>query len=416
MRISFFLKRFARDRRGASVLIFAVSLPVMIGFLGLGSEVAYWYVNHRNMQTAADFGAYTAAVELRGNKSESYAITQGKSEALDNGANGATDTITVNIPPTSGAVTSSDAAEVIVVRSLPRLFSGLFVKEPMSITTRGVAQFSEGGEACILALDREAQYAIDISGTADIVLDGCDVQSNSSNPSAARVAGSAEMTTGCFSAAGGIEYTAGLTLTECSEPDEGAAITNDPYKDLAMPDLSDPCSSTPPGPPTAAKTFSPGRYCSNIMLQGPVTFEPGLYILDSADFRINAGAEVNGEGVTFVLTNGGNVTMNGDAEINLAAPTDEADPYAGILFYQDRDEPDGNNFINGNSESTFEGVFYFPSQEVTFNGTNSAGPGCMLLIAGVVNVTGTSSFGNDCTEDDLFFGELRSAGYVRLVE
>lgn len=416
MRLSFFLRRFAGDRRGATILIFALALPVMIGFLGLGSEVAYWYVNHRNMQTAADFGAYTAAVELRGNKSEAYAIKQGQSEALDNGADADTDVITVNIPPLSGPVTSSDAAEVIIVRSLPRLFSGVFIKDDMTITTRAVAQFSEGGEACILALNREAKNAIDVVATADITLDGCDVQSNSSNPSAARVAGNADVTTGCFSAAGGIDASNGLSLTECSEPDEGAALTNDPYEDLAMPDLSDPCTAMPAGPPNAAKTFSPGRYCTNMTLQGDVTLEPGLYILDGADLRINSTAVVNGEGVTFVLTNGGTVTMNGAAEVNLSAPTDEDDPYAGILFYQDRDEADANNFINGNSASTFEGVFYFPSQEVTFTGTNSSGPGCMLLIASVVNIAGTSSFGNDCSEDDIFFGELRSAGYVRLVE
>lgn len=397
-------------------MIFALALPVMIGFIGLGSEVAYWYVNHRNIQTAADFGAYTAAVELRGNKSESYAMTQGQNEALDNGADSDTDTITVNIPPLSGPITSSDAAEVIIVRSLPRMFSGLFISEPMSITTRGVAQFSEGGPACILALDREAEYAIDVIGTADIVLDGCDVQSNSSHPNAARVAGNAEMVTGCFSAAGGISYTDGLTLTECSEPDEGAALANDPYEDLAMPDLSDPCATDPNSKPNNSVNVSPGRYCGGLQFQGEVTLAPGTYIIDGGDFQINAQAVVSGTDVTFVLTGGGTVSMNGGADVSLAAPTDETDPYAGILFYQDRDQPDGDNMINGNSDSTFEGVFYFPSQEVTFNGNNASGPGCMLLIARAVRVTGTSSFGNDCTEDDIFFDGPKSAGYVRLVD
>lgn len=421
LRVSSFLKRFRDDKRGATILIFAISLPMMIGFLGLGSEVAYWYVNQRNMQTAADFGAFTAAVELRGEKSDYYATTQGMNEALYNGADAATDTITVNIPPTTGPVTSDDAAEVIIVRSLPRLFSALFVDTPMSITARGVAQFSLGGPACILALSRDAQYAIDINGNADIVLDGCDVQSNSSNPLAARVAGNAEMVTGCFSAAGGITATDGLILTDCSEPEEGAALSNDPYEDLAMPDLSGPCVTDPDSKPNNSVTATPGRYCGGLGLSGDVTMEPGLYIMDGGDFKVNAQAVVGGEGVTIVLTNGGVVSMNGGAEVNISAPTElnstvKSEPYEGILFFQDRDELDNSNMINGNSNSTFEGVFYFPSQEVTFNGNSASGPGCMLLVANTVRVTGTSSFGNDCTSSDVFYGQLTSAGYVRLVD
>ncbi len=410
-----FLRRFRGDRRGASVLVFALTLPIMIGFLGLGSEVAYWYVNQRTMQTAADFGAFSAAVDLRGGKLDSYAMVEGKSEALDNGADAATDTVTVNIPPLSGAITTSDAAEVIIVRSLPRLFSAIFVDEPMSITARGVAQYSAGNSACFVALRRSADFAVDISGSADIILHGCDVQSNSSSADAARITGSATLTTGCISAAGGISASAGLTLTDCSVPDEGAALSLDPYESLPMPDLTGPCATLPAGSPTAAHTFSPGRYCGGLTLQGTETLQPGVYIIDGGDFEINSTAVVNGTDVTFILTGGGTVSMNGAAEINLAAPTDPADPYVGILFYQDRDEPDATNSINGNSDSNFEGVFYFPSQGVTFNGTSAAGPGCMLLVANTVKVTGTSTLGNNCVGSS-FFGDVTSAGYVRLVE
>lgn len=416
-----FVKRFTKDKRGATVLIFAISLPILIGFLGLGSEVGYWYVNQRNMQTAADFGAYTAAVELRGNKAESWAVTQGTNEALDNGADGGLDAISVNIPPLSGAISSNDAAEVIIVRTLPRLFSALFVDQPLSITARAVAQFSEGGPACILALSRDAEYAIDIIGTADVVLDGCDVQSNSTNPNAARVQGNAEMTTGCFSAAGGISASAGLTLTVCDEPDEGAALSNDPYVDLPLPPFTPgDCAAGPNSTPSSTITVSPGHFCG-LDFRGTVTMEPGLYIVEGGGFSAGAQADLTGTGVTIVLTGGGVVNMNGGAEINLSAPTEDnstvdSEPYEGILFYQDRDAPDDINRVNGNSDSTFEGVFYFPSQAVNFNGNNSAGPGCMLLVANTVRISGNSEFGNDCTADDLFFGQVTSAGYVRLME
>ena len=149
--------------------------------------------------------------------------------------------------------------------------------------------------------------------------------------------------------------------------------------------------------------------------------EPGLYIVEGGGFAAGAQADLTGTGVTIVMTGGGVVNMNGGAEVDLSAPTADnstADsaPYEGILFYQDRDAPDDINRVNGNANSTFEGVFYFPSQAVNFNGNNSSGPGCMMLVANTVRVSGSSEFGNACTVDDAFFTQVTSPGYVRLME
>jgi Flp pilus assembly protein TadG len=37
-------RAFGADRRGATAVIFAVSLPVLIGSAGLGVEVGYWHL------------------------------------------------------------------------------------------------------------------------------------------------------------------------------------------------------------------------------------------------------------------------------------------------------------------------------------------------------------------------------------
>lgn len=419
MRKTTFLKRFRDDKRGATILIFAITLPIIVGFLGLGGEVAYWYVNHRNMQTAADFGAYTAALEMQAARGEDYAVSQGKVEAFENGADAGTDTVTVNIPPLSGAYAGLDSAEVIIVRSLPRLFSGLFIDENMVISTRAVAKHDPGGTACILALDEYAKNAIDISGTADIDLTGCDVHTNSNHPQAAQVWGNAELFTGCLSAMGGIQDKGGLTMTDCTSAFEGANYSPDPHADLTVPAEAPGCPDEHAGDPIievdGSETFSPGRYCGGLQLHDVTTMEPGVYILDGGDFRINAGADVYGDGVTFVMTGGGTVSFNGSAEIDFTA--DMGGDYPGILIYQDRDEADASNHINGNSNSSFVGVFYFPSQEVVFNGNASTGTGCMHLIGNTIKITGTASFDDTC--DPLihtFHDGTKSAGYVRLVD
>lgn len=429
LRLTSFLKRFRADKRGATILIFALSLPIMIGFLGLGSEVGYWYVNQRNMQTAADFGAYTAAVELRGLSSEAVAVTAGKEEANNNGGDDATiDAFTVNIPPTSGSVLTGDAAEFIIVRTLPRLFSSLFISTPMSISVRAVAQFSEGGPACILALNPGEARALDVTGTADITLTTCDVQSNSIHAEGARVAGNAELETGCFSSSGGYSVTDGLTLTDCTDPQPGAPIANDPYASLPTPDYTPgDCLPDPGSSPGNNVTIPAGHYCG-LKIQGEATMEPGLYIIEGGGgFTTTASADLTAIGVTIFMTEdaspGGpatTVTMNGSAEVNMSAPTSLnstvlSEPYEGVLFYADRTSDDESNKINGNSFSRFEGAFYFPTQAVEFTGNNAAGPGCMFLVADTVSILGNASFGNDCTTDDYENGP-KSAGYVRLVE
>src|SRR5689334_25360326 len=53
--------RFARDERGSYVLAVALMTPLLIGVAGLGTEAVWWLYKHKNMQSAADSGAVSAA-------------------------------------------------------------------------------------------------------------------------------------------------------------------------------------------------------------------------------------------------------------------------------------------------------------------------------------------------------------------
>src|SRR3954447_1998102 len=52
------------DTRGVVGILFALAMPVLIGFTALGTEVGLWYLERRNLQTAADIGAIAAAFEV----------------------------------------------------------------------------------------------------------------------------------------------------------------------------------------------------------------------------------------------------------------------------------------------------------------------------------------------------------------
>src|SRR5215475_13055239 len=92
------LQRFIQDQSGSYVIISALLMPVLVGTAGLGTEVGWWYYKHKNMQSAADSGAVSAATAVTAGgdlTAEANAVTAsyGYANAVNNV------TITVNQPP-----------------------------------------------------------------------------------------------------------------------------------------------------------------------------------------------------------------------------------------------------------------------------------------------------------------------------
>ena len=69
MHVISLLRQFSSDRRANTAIMFALSLPILVGMSGLGVETGYWYFKQRELQTAADVAAIAGAVEKRSGKS-----------------------------------------------------------------------------------------------------------------------------------------------------------------------------------------------------------------------------------------------------------------------------------------------------------------------------------------------------------
>ena len=113
-----------------------------------------------------------------------------------------------------------------------------------------------------------------------------------------------------------------------------------------------------------------------------VNMAPGVYVIDGGTLSINSTATVNGTGVTFYLTNGATVSMNGGASIHLGAPTSGA--YSGVLMFVGRSEP-------YNSGSIVNGAIYAANGNVRMNGTSSFGGGCTQIVARTIEFSGNSA-------------------------
>jgi hypothetical protein len=184
----------------------------------------------------------------------------------------------------------------------------------------------------------------------------------------------------------------------------------DPFGNLPTPSPG-PKQTIPQGNNKNGLTLQPGSYTSGMNLNGNVTLSPGVYYVSGGAFYVNANAVVSGSGVTIYLAPGANVNMNGNATVNMTAPS--SGTYSGVLFFGDR-SGSGNNSFNGTATSSLTGDLYFPTQQVTYNGNYSGSGGCTHIVADTVSWSGNTTLAVNCASNGM--PRIPSRQSVKLVE
>lgn len=397
-----------RDRRGAVLATTAVAMPVMMGFAAIGVEVGLWYADRRDLQTAADAAALSGAFErVRGNPAGLQDAA--RREARRNGFNiGApANQIAVNNPPLAGSMAGEgNAVEVVLVRQHEVLFASLFLSAPVGVAARSVASVEVTGEACVLALDRTASAAVYNQGSTVVNMAGCVLAANSNALDSIKISGSATVDAYSLWTVGQVDSSGGsLSLTR--PPTENAWELDDPWASLTVQPYGS-CQYNDTKFTGEVATISPGVYCGGLDIGGTsvITMQPGTYVINRGDLKIGAQATVRcscpnpEDGVTFVLTSSGaasdigDIDIRGGADIQLRAPSGAADPYRGVLIYQDRRASTaGVNKLNGGASMSLSGGIYIPQQAVEFSGNNAA-TACTQIVARTVTFIGNSTINN----------------------
>lgn len=372
--------------------------PALLGLTGLAVEGGLWYADRHQLRNMADSAALAAAWARRESEDE-FAAAVAAAEAL--GFDDGTDVLELNAPPVSGTfLEDPDAVEVIVSRTRPLLLAALFMdSDSVGVGYRAVSRFDIRSAPCVLALSDSASSSIGYSGSAEVVLDGCGVASNSTagtavdvNDSALTGTGKASLTAEWAEAVGSINVGNNAELITDTPPREYAPPQPDPFAHLPAPPRPPDCPSGTNASYTSC-TFAGGKSFSS----GSMTdLQPGVYFVDGGEFRVSGGATLSGSGVTIYLTGGASVRVNGGAEVGISAPA--MGTYAGIALMQDRNDPGGTSRFNGGGTMDIQGAIYFPNQEIEYSGGSEFAGGCTRVISHTLTFTGNSSsfFGNDC--------------------
>ena len=420
------LKRLWSDRRGNVLVMAGAALPLLIGSVGLATDTIQWALWNRQLQRAADSAAFAGA----------YARFQDESsgDAVDRDL---TNNNHLWVPLLGGYPQVSEpadtatfvrAVEVSLAVQQSLAFSSMFLSTVPTITVTARAAAIDSGDFCVVALEETNTSGIIIQGSSTINM-GCGMISNSPSASVSvGVNGNAHnVTAEPVAGAGGVPQINGVTNEQSYH-----LAQPDPYEGKYNTDIppSVPCGNmashvVSPAPTAGVTTLNPGCYSGNNQQfkfnGGSYHLKPGVYFLDSIDF-IATGGTITGTGVTIILTGAtpGQISMNGNASIQLQAPTETipatatsaAIPgtcgvfggvnscnYAKLLLMQSASAANSTNAntINGNSTSSFDGTIYFPKQEVKFSGSSGAQTKCAMVVARRVNFEGNANIQNNTT-------------------
>jgi hypothetical protein len=416
--------RLVSDTSGAAALVIALALPFVVGGFGLGTEVGAWYFNQRKLQNAADVAAFAAATQVRAGQLQKVDKVTYKTWAEEAAITAAERTGFQRDRGTLLVVTpynnDTNRVEVRLIEEVPRGFSAIFATGTVDLGGRAVAAIEvQGIPSCVLALDSSGAGALTFMGNTELSITGCNAHANSLNKDAVVVQGNPRVRTDCISTSGGVLLGRELLLDleECEAPLENAAVVPDPYADLPQPKdiMAEDCkpSTVFGGGAGATHTISPGRYCGTLELRRDVTLEPGVYVVEGG-VEITSTANVVGNGVTIYIKGNGEFRSNGNANIQLSAPT-EGD-YRGVLFFADQEQgsTSARHVMNGTASSTFSGAFYAPRGEIDVLGVNSSNGGCVQIVANRIRFTGNSTVSVDCT--GIPPREIFAARRIQLVE
>lgn len=420
---------FRRDESGQMLVLVALSMTVLLGFLALAVDVGLLFRAKRNMQVAADAAAVAGALDYKFNANvttaKSTAQTAATANGVTNGTNGAV--VTINVPPVNGPYTGiTGYVEAIVSQPTNTFFMKISKITSVPVAARAVVG-SGNTSGCVWALAKSGTD-ISLTGSGAFTAPNCNIYDDSSSSNALTLTGSGSITGKAIGIAGGYNKTGSGTLSPT--PTTGIAPAADPLAGLAPPTIpTGACSSncTPSFTGSSNNSLGPGNYNSiSNTGSGTLTLTPGNYIINGnltttgsgglvlgagnytitgnfaptgsgavtlgagqyivkGNLSLTGSGNLTAKGVTFYTT--GTTSITGSGGMDLEAPT--SGDYNGVLFYQDRSDSHAISFT-GSSGNKIQGIFYAADAAMTLTGSGSVSMAADF-IADSISLTGSGT-------------------------
>src|SRR5579863_9951911 len=170
-----------RKENGQALIFTALSMSILLGFMGLAIDVGLLFRAKRNLQIAADAAATAGALDLSRGLSASNAASLSLSSNTEVGSS--TVAIAESDPPADGPNKGTTGfVEVVLTQPNPTAFMGMFNFKSVSVGARAVAGVPTFSDNCIWLMNKNKAGALSMQGGANSQLNatGCSVYINSS--------------------------------------------------------------------------------------------------------------------------------------------------------------------------------------------------------------------------------------------
>lgn len=433
-----------RNQAGQALVLTAVALIGLLGALGIAIDMGVLRYDKRLQQTAADAAAIAGATNIinlsQGNGAGGSGIKMaGQAAAATNGFAPSTGigsssvgyvAVAVNNPPATGPHKGdSNYVEAIVTAVQPTYFAKIFGVGGATVAARAVATAQKGynfSNNCLVTLQPAAASieGVNLNGNPILNAPTCGIADNgnfNTKGNALTVNANTFNASGDWISKGTQpnDITCNALATAC--PQTGVAGVEDPVgsyltttptasspaNTINIAGSADPTCGTGCSYDSTSNTYniSAGTYCS-ITIQGvssdKVVFASGVYVIEGMNdgcttesLNIPGNSTISGTNVTFYFTGDSTLNITGTPTMNLTGPTGTycesygTGCYAGMLFWQDPSDTnvDGPR-LGGNDGSQFNGIIYFPNDQLTFFGHASTGctdpSACGITVSEVV--------------------------------
>jgi Flp pilus assembly protein TadG len=344
------------NQRGQVLILFALAVPIVLGFAGLAIDIGVLLSNRTSQQRGADAAALAAAVTWYANSSATQAaLTADAIEYAQKNGYPSAD-VAVDFPSQCGrqTVKYSKCVGVTITQTKPTYLLGILGIDDGTVRARGVAAITDVDKNYALivlnptacnAYNHTSSSTLTITGGGAIIdSDGSDCSGD--DVSAYQAGGSIVTADDCFTEDDGtqipcpLEYNKdGGWVTENNATTSPAPTAANPIPD-PLAGLVEPVPCQSPNVPVGCiarspdsvgtvnnpkvtkfegnevVTLHPGTYYGGLKIGGnaAITFAPGLYVLAGGCGptgcnglgggleKTTAAAEIHGTGVTLFIT------------------------------------------------------------------------------------------------------------------
>lgn len=382
-----------REQSGAVLVLCALMMVVLIGFLGLVIDVGHQMARYREAQNVADAAALAGAYSIYDGDSMDVARAKATLAAQQNSIG--TGSLTLSFLGSDAATAATSATTTYYVQadvsaSFPTFLVralGL-VNQSVATTARAEVANASACDLCVMNSSTPSALTLTGGGTIQGQNIGIVVDSNASGAMVASGGGTVTDTgtNGAINIVGTDTLNGGGTISPT--PNTGQSYVPDPLAYLPSPSPSSYTSYSTTtnrndnGVSASYKlsnftgcsgTLNPGVYeditdeCS-----GTLTLNPGIYII-TGSFSVTGSGNVVGLGVMLYFTcasttaprtaplftscssastTGGSLNLAGTGKLDLSGYSDSSnvnDPYNGMLVYYDRADT-SDLVITGNGD------------------------------------------------------------------